>query len=227
LRGAEFAIGGGPARASFEGFECAWRPLPSEHGEIVCLLVVALGDGDAEKESTYREVASRLDAILDGPATVPVSRASLELQSVSGDYSIEARVRSQQRSGLAFTRAQTFARTRTAVALGLMTLGVDAFGFDGKRYKDEFINNTDFRKFDETLRMVLDLRPDQSAALEAWLLERSGRGQLAFGLHRSTAALATCMVKAYHGDHVHFVDGADGGYALAARGLKEQLEKLR
>jgi len=30
-------------------------------------------------------------------------------------------------------------------------------------------------------------------------------------------------VKSYKGNHIHFVDGSDGGYAMAAKGLKKQL----
>ena len=33
----------------------------------------------------------------------------------------------------------------------------------------------------------------------------------------------TCVITRYEGDHVHFVDGSDGGYALAAKRMKEQL----
>ena len=35
-----------------------------------------------------------------------------------------------------------------------------AGGFDGKAYPQELIENSDFRKFDEALRMVLDLEND-------------------------------------------------------------------
>jgi len=39
----------------------------------------------------------------------------------------------------------------------------------------------------------------------------------------SPAALLTCLVFGREGDHVHFVDGSDGGYAMAAIQLKQQL----
>jgi hypothetical protein len=45
-------------------------------------------------------------------------------------------------------------------------------------------------------------------------------------MHRSSEALLTCIVFSYNGNHMHFVDGSDGGYALAARGLKQQLKSL-
>ena len=46
-------------------------------------------------------------------------------------------------------------------------------------------------------------------------------------MHKSREALLTCIVFSYNGNHVHFVDGSDGGYAMAARGLKAQLKSLR
>ena len=36
----------------------------------------------------------------------------------------------------------------------------------------------------------------------------------------------TCLVFGYDNRHVHFVDGAEGGYAMAARELKQRLKNL-
>jgi hypothetical protein len=40
--------------------------------------------------------------------------------------------------------------------------------------------------------------------------------------------LITCLVPSVlQDDHLHFLDGAGGGYALAAKGLKERLSARR
>jgi hypothetical protein len=40
-------------------------------------------------------------------------------------------------------------------------------------------------------------------------------------VHRQRAALITCIVPSFmERDHIHFVDGASGGYAAAAAVLK-------
>ena len=43
----------------------------------------------------------------------------------------------------------------------------------------------------------------------------------------SREALITCLVESHAGRHLHFVDGSEGGYALAARQLKAQLAAAR
>lgn len=83
--------------------------------------------------------------------------------------------------------------------------------------------NTDHRKFDGMLRMVLDLAPEECARLREHLDAGAASGSLAYGLRESEEALMTCFIRGYAGGHVHFLDGADGGYALAARQLKAQL----
>jgi hypothetical protein len=74
--------------------------------------------------------------------------------------------------------------------------------------------------------MVLDLEVSSISELRDFLQTGLDAGQLAYGMHLSGSALITCMVKSYGGNHVHFVDGADGGYALAAKQLKSQLKSL-
>ena len=46
-------------------------------------------------------------------------------------------------------------------------------------------------------------------------------GIVRYGLHRQDAAMMTCFTpSALRSDHVHFIDGARGGYASAATALK-------
>lgn len=97
-----------------------------------------------------------------------------------------------------------------------------SFGsFSPVKYKSELISNTDFKKFDETLRMVIDCTLDQAKSIEDLLIKIRDEGHAVFGLHKSRHAIMTCMVRsASDNKHIHFVDGGDGGYALAALQLK-------
>ncbi|MBP1887410.1 DUF3095 family protein [Sinorhizobium mexicanum] len=77
--------------------------------------------------------------------------------------------------------------------------------------------NSDFRKYDDGLRLTLDCTAEQIEAVEAILVAARARGEVNFGLHRQSHALMTCLVPSDRPDsHLHFLDGMDGGYAKAA-----------
>jgi hypothetical protein len=74
--------------------------------------------------------------------------------------------------------------------------------------------------------MVLSATDAQRTQLVDWLHEHYRAGELAYGLHISQEALVTCLIFEREGGHLHFIDGARGGYALAANKLKIRLTAL-
>jgi hypothetical protein len=110
------------------------------------------------------------------------------------------------------------------VAIALDTTGQSIGNFSPKRYRAWVTRNSDFRKFDDALRMTIDCTLETAAALERLLADTESERIVDYGLHRQEAALMTCIVPSHlTDDHLHFLDGAGGGYALAARALKEKL----
>ena len=95
---------------------------------------------------------------------------------------------------------------------------------DWGKYKQQLLDNTDYQKFDDTLRMVIAGSKSQQVKLRQALDVFQQQDLIAYGIHSSSAALITCMVKDYNTDHVHFLDAANGGYAMAALELKRQLK---
>ncbi len=223
--GIKYAVGHGEGEADFTGFECRWEPIPSQKGVVASLLVQACAADRAEAATVYRRVIDRIEAIVGGDGR-PVAVSRLRLAAEAKAFEAEARVRSGTAQGLGFVVQRTRAAAQTRLGALLMERGWNALGFPGQSYKDEVVANTDFRKFDDTLRMVLDVSPAQKDAIVAFLEEEHRAGQLVFGVHAATSALMTCAVRRRRGDHVHFVDGSDGGYALAAKQLKAQLKAL-
>ena len=94
--------------------------------------------------------------------------------------------------------------------------------FRPKKYKNELLTNSDFKKFDETLRMVIDCKIEQCQKIEDFFEKLKIENKISYGLHKSSQAIMTCMVtSATTNKHIHFMDGADGGYALAASQMKK------
>lgn len=214
----------GTTSADFQGFECRWKPIQSQQGSMVSLLIQALGPDEAARALTYRAVLERLEQLADPAKARPVQPSGLKLLGYFDDYSTEARVRGTLAGSSAVRAANSDARFVTFAGRILGWLGLSARGYDARRYERQLLENTDFRKFDETLRMVLDLGPEELRRVTEYLDGMQQSGLLAYGAHESPSALMTCVVRSYDGDHVHFVDGADGGYALAAKKLKARLK---
>jgi len=69
--------------------------------------------------------------------------------------------------------------------------------------------------------MIIDCTEELAAALERRLAAAAAAGTARYGLHRQEAAMMTCFTPSpTRSDHVHFIDGAQGGYAAAATALK-------
>ncbi|MEZ4265312.1 MAG: DUF3095 domain-containing protein [Myxococcota bacterium] len=211
------------AHADLDGFECRFEPMRSRHGHIVSLLVVAKGTSSEERAAVYHQVLDAINGALDDVSQAnPARHESINIASGLHHYQQESRLRGGA-GGLA-----RFIYALTAWGIGgvgrfLLWTGWRIPGFDGSKYRDEVIAHTDFRKFDEMLRMVIDVTPAQLATLEQVLAEHHTAGHIAYGLHTSTSAIMTCLIQNHEREHVHLVDGADGGYAMASVPLKKQL----
>lgn len=210
----------GEAAVDLEGFECRWKPLPARRGRILSLLVEAVEPQEERRTAAYQAALAAIGRALgslDGGR--PVSPDNLRLGDQPSSFRVESLLKADP-APASQRRARYRLWFKVALARLLLAMGWRAGSFDGRRYPAEVAQNSDDRKFDETLRMVLDLEPDRIAGLRAELDVLVAQGRIVYGTHESDEALITCMVGSYDGDHLHFVDGADGGYALAARPLK-------
>ena len=218
----------GPCEGSFEGFECRWQGVPSFQDHKLALLVAAVSEDVEANMASYRKLSDKIAQIYgDISSYHPLRAERMSLSFNPRQLSHEWRVRSSRLD--LWGRIRYFARM---ILLNLAGAWLFARKKDTKtvrwsHYIDEMVENTDFRKFDGMLRMVIDGSDAQYEQLREYLERQHRERRLVYGMHRSREALLTCIVFSYNGNHVHFVDGSDGGYAIAALGLKAQLKSLR
>jgi hypothetical protein len=73
--------------------------------------------------------------------------------------------------------------------------------------------------------MVLNCNMRQAEEIEEYCKGLREREGICYGIHNSADALMTCYVPSFaDGAHIHFIDGGSGGYAMAAKQLKEQIK---
>ena len=188
---------------------------------------VGPGDGWESRNDAriYHAAIAAVEAAYGGARrSHPVSEDHLELGRVPLRFCGEIGVRTYGK-GLP-SRALYGMKIRVEQTLGrfLLKTGLNFGGANWGRYRGEVVQNTDHRKFDDTLRILLSGTAAERQALEAWLDQRHAAGLLAHGMQVSSSSLMTCLIgDRSAGDHIHFVDGASGGYALAAVDLKRRL----
>jgi hypothetical protein len=198
------------------GLSCRFDEITPQRGVILSLIVLPQAGATP---ASFNALVSEVLALAEGPeAGRPLPQGGPALASPFKGISIEAKTLKRDRSRL--TALARLAGSRLTAFL-IFGLGLPVGGFDPGKYRHQLVENTDFRKFDDGLRMTLDCTPALAGRLEALLSQAEAKGIARFGLHRQQAALMTCFVPSpTRSDHIHFVDGAMGGYAMAARALK-------
>lgn len=201
----------------YRGMQCRWDKIKSRNGVTVSLLV------SAADMPGYIAALDAVDTVLgdDSEGYHPVQPAQLSLAQDFDAFHTESVIQTYGKSQRSKRLYQHLTRIRVRIGRQLFARGMKLGDFDGAKYPKQLHANTDFRKFDDMLRMIIDVTPDQAKALRDALDE----ADLTYGMHESDASLMTCLVFGYDNRHVHFVDGADGGYAMAARQLKQRLKK--
>jgi hypothetical protein len=207
----------------FSGLECRWNDIASPREEIATWLVQALHPSERERARIYAEVLELFRAVYGEPAAAhPIAPQHLRLTLRGEQLAREAKVHGADEGRLARLRRLLVMRIENLLGRLCMRFGLRAAGVAWGTYRQEVRANTDYRKFDDLLREVLAGTRAQREQLTHHLESRRAAGELAYGVHASSHALMTCLVFERAGTHVHFVDGRDGGYAMAALELKKQ-----
>ncbi|WP_245524570.1 DUF3095 domain-containing protein [Methylobacterium nonmethylotrophicum] len=203
------------------GLTCRFEPARARHGLILSVLVVA-AEG-ADRGAARAAIADVVRLAAGAPARGhPLPPGGPSLRWPPAGFAHEVRARGPLWGSLALRRLHLLGAT--LVGYLIFRFGLRLGGFSAPRYLDELVANADFRKYDDALRMTVDGSPDLAARIEARLEAAEAAGLVRFGLHRQAAALTTCITRnASMRDHVHFVDGEDGGYARAAQALKAKV----
>ena len=221
---AEFLITPDPsADADYSGLECRWGEIPSPLGETVAVIVDATTEEGRTLEA-YGPIMDRIQATYgDADRCRPVTESGLRVTLSRAILGNESRLK-RWRDPLVVRLAHDLL-LRAQVILGwfLLRFRVRTGDVDWGTYQGDLISNTDFRKFDGSLRLVLAGSAGQRKELEEYLSGLRQRGDVSFGIHVARSALMTCLIEHRQSAHFHFVDAAGGGYALAARALKESV----
>jgi hypothetical protein len=206
------------SRPDLTGLTCRFEPAPSRRG-IVLSLIVRPGPSGTRPlfGAVVRDVLGLVEASPE--MSRPLSNGAPPLRWRPSGSELESRTRRGPGTSLWVQRIITL--VRTALSYLVFRFGIPVGRFQPNRYLEELVSNTDYRKYDDGLRMTIDLTPELADTIEMKLAAAERDGVIRYGTHRQDAALVTCITPSVHrSDHIHFIDGASGGYAAAAAALK-------
>jgi len=199
------------------GLSCRWLPIRSKNGKILSILAIPQPGAHSAK------VAGVMHRIID--LTRRLERGGHPVPAEGPDYkwppeglALEAHAR-HGRSSLFWHKVRLL--WETFVAWVFFKTRLRAGRFDPNRYLRTTAENADFRKFDDGLKMTLDCDADTRRRLEAILRNAADAGIITYGLFEQDEAIITCIVPSVTDDnHIHFIDGAAGGYTTASIAAK-------
>ncbi|TGD56679.1 DUF3095 family protein [Flavobacterium humi] len=199
---------------NLKGMLCRWDTIeaPKKGEEIVTLLVNA--KQSPEQAAVYSAILQKIDEVYgDAEARRAISVAKLRFHTTFKRLGTEMRIREGGIKLVALIKAW-------------ITCGYIRFYFNtknGKRYLNSLVEMSDTLILDGKINTVISGTAGQRLKLVKLLDEMEAENKIIYGIHISTASVMSCYVRNIEDDHIHFVDGADGGYTKAAQMFKKKL----
>lgn len=195
------------------GMQCRWdRIKPPENSfEVVSLLVLAR---EGEKQSLiFKKVMDSIEAIYGTPQSrQPISVAKLKMKATLAKIGLEMQVR------MGGFNLFYMLKNWVKALLG-------SFYFETKRgraYLHSLVDMSDTLIIDGRINTVITGTVRQRELLETALNELEKSGEIIYGLFVSRESIMSCYVRNINDRHIHFVDGAEGGYTKAAGVIKRK-----
>lgn len=199
------------------GLSCRWANMRSDQGNILSLVVAAVpGAPEDETSQVFAHVIALAESLARGGHPAPAT--GMEARRAPRSAQLEAHA---ARGTGPLASARRKAAFESLVYWVLYKLKLSVGGFDPRHFARAVAANADFRKLDDGLKMTLDCDRATQEQLETLLAQAAADGLVRYGITVQEEAMMTCIVPSpLTEDHLHFIDGAAGGYTKAASIMK-------
>lgn len=202
------------------GLQCRWDKIapPKERQQIICYLIQALDP--AKQLEVYAAVLRQADFIFGSPEMrTPVSLDRLRLKLSVTKMRREMLAKFGRFNWVYFIAEGFF----TLVGKLFHGTQVNLRGYNSAVYLSEIISNADTLTLDGRINTIISGTTEQAAAFLSYLDACERENMLCYGHHENRESIMTCYIQSFDKNHIHFVDGADGGYTAAATELKQKI----
>jgi Protein of unknown function (DUF3095) len=195
------------------GMQCRWDRIkpPKNIYEVVSLLAIARGS--VNQSLAFKKVIDCVDAIYGTVQNrTPITVEKLRLKSTLAKIGLE--VRTRMGGFNIFNFVNTWIRTN---------MGYFYFKTrKGKVYLHNLVSMSDTLVIDGRINTVISGTAEQREMLVNELNKLEAEGEILYGLYVSKESVMSCYVRNLNDTHIHFIDGAEGGYTKAAGVIKKK-----
>lgn len=210
--------------ADFTGFSCRWEDVPTSKEETIATVVKIQNYANSDKimQEILKEIKNIFGEMIDFH---PISRDYLKIAHSGNSLNKEARLFSKKTGGLGYLLKLAQIKVEAFITQLAMTfnLPIKFQWYHLNLLKQYQVLSSDYFKYDGSLKIVLSCNTAAREKWEIYLKELKDRGEIFYGIHVSHSAVITCLLQARSQQEVHFIDGSNGGYALAAKRMKLQI----
>ncbi|MGJ8683282.1 MAG: DUF3095 family protein [Nonlabens sp.] len=206
------------SKINLNGMECRWdeiSPKQKDH-KVLCLLVNTVNeDSQTELYSDILDIITLLFGTLSERTPISVNRLKLKATLSKIKKEMIARIGQNKLSYLLKHWIVT-------------NFGGIYFKYfkEGQQYLSKVSLLSDTIMIDGSLNMVIEGSTEQIERLENYLKLLEQEGKIKYGVHITYASVMSCYVQDRKENHIHFVDGTEGGYTSAAIIYKSKLEPV-
>jgi hypothetical protein len=209
---------------NLEGLECRWDKVkpPHKEAENVCYLIEAV---DPQKQmDVYASLFAAVEEIY-GDAQ---KRHPLCVEQLKPLYSWQ-KLKKEMLIRFGKWKPAYFLNSflRTMFGEASFKYNWDIGGVKGQEYLKQLIAHADTFAVDGRVNTILCATPDKHERFLRYLTAEEEAGRLIYGRHISKESIMTCYIEERNQKHIHFVDGADGGYTEASKEFKSKLKWLQ
>ena len=199
--------------------QCRWDKIepPENSEEIVTLIVMAQDYG--QQAEVFSNVIQCLDQIYGSPEKrQPISVSKLIFRTSFNSLGQEMKHR------LGKIKFFELVKSWFINIYGYVYFRTER----GKNYLKQLVAMSDTLVMDGRINTVITGTEKQRLALQNAFDILENTQEMLYALYVSGESIMSCYVRDLEDDHIHFVDGAEGGYTQAAGILKQKIrEKMQ
>lgn len=207
-------ISGNEDDLDLSGMQCRWDKIkpPENYDEVVSLLVIA--NHGINQATVFKSVIDKLDEIYGEPERrKPITVSRLKLKATLNKIGTEMRAK------LGGYNIFYLVKNLFTTMLGTLYFRTKK----GQTYLHQLVEFSDTLVLDGKINTVISGTRQQREALQSELDKMEKEDKISYGLHVSNESVMSCYVRNMNEDHIHFVDGSEGGYTKAAGVLKKKI----